>query len=98
MVDRIQYNFAQIAALTASINSGMGQLDNLLGELGTAIAPMRESWSGTGSASYEGTQLRWNSALDELKAAGNSVSAAAARGNDRMQETELLNTRRFDTQ
>ena len=94
MNDRIQYDFGRIAALSGSINSGIGQLDNLLGELGSAIAPMQATWQGDGAASYEGTQQRWNSAFNELKGVGTQISVAAARANDNMQETELINRNR----
>lgn len=95
MSDRIQYDFGRIAALSGTINGGIAQLDALLGELGSAIAPMQATWQGDGAASYEGTQQRWNSAFDELKGVGTQISAAASRANDNMQETEMINRNRF---
>lgn len=86
MTDTIRYQFGAIAGGAADIRSTSGQIQSLLGELKSRIAPMTATWEGESAVAYEDAQREWDEAAGELNQILDTIARTVEEGNDRMSD------------
>ncbi|WP_018682788.1 WXG100 family type VII secretion target [Actinokineospora enzanensis] len=93
--DIIKVNFAEVANAAQSITSTSSQLDGLLGDLKSRLAPLRAGYSGAAAEAWDAKQREWDSAYDDLKQVLNSIGTAVRQSGENYEQTEHANASRW---
>lgn len=82
----IQYDFGLIAQASADIQATNRNINGMLDQLKSDIAPMTAEWEGTSASAYQDAQRRWDAAAAELNTVLQSISRAVDDANSRMSQ------------
>ncbi|MGW5053248.1 WXG100 family type VII secretion target [Actinokineospora sp. NPDC004072] len=91
----IKVNFEEVAAASQSLNSTAGQLEGLLQDLKSRLAPIGASYTGAASEAWQQKQAEWDRAYDDLKQVLSSIGAAVGQAGENYQATEQANASRW---
>ncbi|MGQ0839122.1 WXG100 family type VII secretion target [Actinokineospora sp.] len=93
--DMISVNFAEVANAASSINSTSSQLENLLSDLRSRLAPLDAGYTGDAKEAWAAKQAQWNTAYDELKQVLSSISVAVQHSGENYEATEKANASKW---
>lgn len=82
----IKYDFAHIAQASADIQATNRNINGMLDQLKSDIAPMVAEWEGSSASAYQDAQRRWDRAASELTIVLQSISRAVSDANSRMSQ------------
>lgn len=85
-MSQIKYQFGDIDAAAADIQSSSGRIASELDDLKRQLQPMIEAWEGDSSAAYQAAQAQWDSAAAELNTILSTISTTLAEGNNNMSD------------
>ncbi|MGX7824334.1 WXG100 family type VII secretion target [Actinokineospora sp. 24-640] len=94
-MSEISVNFAEVANAAQSINSTSGQLEGLLSQLKSRLAPLAAGYTGAASEAWNAKQAEWDKAYDELKQVLSSIGMAVQQAGDNYEATEKANASRW---
>lgn len=93
--DIIKVNFAEVANAAQSITSTSGQLEGLLGDLKSRLAPLRAGYTGAAAEAWDAKQQEWDRAYDDLKQVLSSIGTAVHQSGENYEQTEKANASRW---
>ena len=82
------WNFAQIEAAAGEVQGYGSAVHGLLDEGTASLGRLQAAWQGTGQASYEAVQMRWNNASTELTAALQNLATTISEAGMTMAGTD----------
>lgn len=82
----IAYDFGMIAQASSDIQATSRNINGMLDQLKSDIAPMTAEWEGSSASAYQDAQRRWDGAAEELNTVLQSVSRAVDDANARMSQ------------
>lgn len=95
MTSEIKVNFAEVANAAQSITSTSNQLENLLSDLKSRLAPLAAGYTGAAAEAWNAKQREWDMAYADLKQVLSSIGAAVHQANENYQVTESANASRW---
>lgn len=91
----LKVNFSALSTASADITSGAGQIEARLAEMDRSLQPLRASWTGEASASYEASKAKWTAAITDMKALLADIGRAVDSSGQDYQATERSNAARW---
>ncbi|SDM10991.1 WXG100 family type VII secretion target [Corynebacterium mycetoides] len=82
----IKYEFGQLAGAAEDLRGSAAQINRMLDELKSGLAPMVATWTGDAAEAYNEHQRKWDAAAEDLNVILNNVAQAVDGGNDRMRQ------------
>ncbi|HVK24769.1 MAG TPA: WXG100 family type VII secretion target [Actinokineospora sp.] len=93
--DQIQVNFAEVAAASQSLSSTAGQLESLLNDLKSRLAPLQAGYTGAAKEAWDAKQNEWNRAQDDLRQVLASIGMAVQQSGDNYEAVEKANAAKW---
>ncbi|WP_156757895.1 WXG100 family type VII secretion target [Actinokineospora pegani] len=93
--DMIKVNFAEVANASNALSSTSSQLEGLLGDLKSRLAPLAAGYTGSASEAWNAKQAQWDRAYDELKQVLSSIAVAVQQAGENYEATEKANANRW---
>ncbi|GLZ42114.1 WXG100 family type VII secretion target [Actinokineospora sp. NBRC 105648] len=93
--DMIKVNFAEVATASQSLSSTSSQLETLLGDLKSRLAPLAAGYTGAASEAWNAKQKEWDKAYDELKQVLSSIAVAVQQSGENYEATERANASKW---
>lgn len=91
----LQYQFADLEALSSVILKANGEVDRLKGDIRSSAGTLQADWSGSASESWGTVQAKWDNACDALLTALQHLSQTVTANSSAMAATEASNTKLF---
>lgn len=82
----IKYEFGQLAGAAEDLRGSAAQINRMLEELKSGLAPMVSTWTGDAAEAYQVHQQKWDAAAEDLNTILRNVAEAVDGGNTRMQQ------------
>jgi len=96
MSDMLVVNFAGLHGASSNIELAIKTLNEQLGELERAAAPLVTGWDGDAKAAYETRQKQWRTAASELTAMLGQIKRALDESAAEYKNTEDRNRQMFE--
>ncbi|MCU1433120.1 MAG: hypothetical protein JWP95_2225 [Actinotalea sp.] len=91
----LKVNFSALSTAAADIGTGANQLEQRLADMDKSLQPLRASWTGEASASYEASKAKWTAAITDMKALLADIGRAVDSSGQDYQATERGNAARW---
>lgn len=96
MGDQIKVNFGSLEQLAGDIGNQVNAIEGHIETLRGQIKNLEELWQGGASAGFQTTKGQWELSAEHLKQVLAKIRIAVVQSADGYQQTEDLNTRRWD--
>jgi len=91
----IKYDHGRIDMLVADLHQGANRLGELRADLHHSLAGLRNHWQGSGNASWEAKQQKWDGQFSDSSDLLNRLANAVAQANDAMRRADVQSARSF---
>lgn len=91
----LKVNFSALSTASADIGSGANRLEQVLADMDQSLQPLRASWIGEASASYEASKAKWTAAITDMRALLVEIGRAVDSSGQDYQATERTNAQRW---
>lgn len=92
----IKVDYAALQTAAADIKGTHDQMNNLLDQLKSDLAPLVNTWEGNAQTAYRAKQQQWDQAVDDLNKVLASVGTAVNDALQNYQSGEGRNQRMFE--
>lgn len=87
----INVNYGALSTASADIKSTTDQVNGILDQLKSDLAPLVNTWEGEAQEAYRGKQAQWDQAADDINKVLASIGTAVNDALSRYQEGEKGN-------
>jgi early secretory antigenic target protein ESAT-6 len=85
----------QLQQVSAQLNGGAANIDSLLGQLRTNVAPLGSDWAGAAQAQFQAHWERWERGARDVHTALTGISQLMAQASSNYESTEQSIARSF---